>query len=223
MKDHLTIESTLKTQLDEIRRETMSGEKWEVLERELVIEHPHVAVAIETIGLPDGRVINDWPIVNAHDYVNIVVFDSSEQALILEGYKHGARRTTWQVVGGYLLPGDDPLSAAQRELLQGTGYQSEDWRYLGSFVTEAHRHVGVGHFFLALNVSQVAAPLSNDLESSAIRWVTRQELGYALMDGRIHIISYAMAISLGLMTLQKLKQNKALAFIAAHRKKMDAS
>ena len=200
----------------------MSGENWKVLDSELVIDHPHVEVAIETIGLPDGRVISDWPIVNAHDYVNAVVFDKAGRALILEGYKHGARRSTWQVVSGYLQPGEDPLAAAQRQLLQSTGYESEDWRYLGSFVTEAQRHVGVGHFFLCLDVRQVGTPDPNELEPHSLRWVTKQDLRYALMDGRINIISYAMAISRGLMTLNKLSQNQALAYIAEHRSKYDA-
>jgi ADP-ribose pyrophosphatase len=201
----------------------MPGENWKVLESELVIDHPHVEVALETIGLPDGRVINDWPIVNVHDYVNAVVFDASGRALILEGYKHGARRSTWQVVSGYLQPGEDPLGAAQRELLDCTGYESDDWRYLGSFVTEAHRHVGIGHFFLCLDVRLVGSPHQDDLEPFSLRWVTKQELRYALMDGRINIISYAMAISLGLMTLNKLNKSQALSYIAAHREKYDAS
>ncbi|HZD10516.1 MAG TPA: NUDIX hydrolase [Candidatus Binatia bacterium] len=201
----------------------MTGENWKVIDSEVVIEHPHVEVAIETISLPDGRVINDWPIVNAHDYVNAVVFDNAGRALILEGYKHGVRRSTWQVVGGYLQPGEDPLATAQRNLLQGAGYESDDWRYLGSFVTEANRHVGVGHFFLCLNVRRVAAPLPDELEPFSLRWVTKQELHYALLDGRINIINYAMAISLGLMALHKLSQNQALAYIAAHRNKLDAS
>lgn len=200
----------------------MPGENWKVLESELVINHPHVEVALETIGLPDGRVINDWPIVNVHDYVNAVVFDKTGRALILEGYKHGARRSTWQVVSGYLKSGEDPLGAAQRGLLESTGYESDDWRYLGSFVTEAHRHVGIGHFFLCLDVRLVGNPHQDDLEPFSLRWVTKQELRYALMDGRINIISYAMAISLGLMTLNKLSQNQALAYIAAHRSRYDA-
>lgn len=201
----------------------MSGENWKVLNSELVVEHPQVEVAMETVGLPDGRVIEDWPIVNAHDYVNAVVFDKVGQALILEGYKHGARRSTWQVIGGYLQSGEDPLEAAQRELLQSAGYESDDWRYLGSFVTEAHRHVGIGHFFLCLNASKVAQPDPSELETQSVRWVTKEDLNYALMDGRINIINYAMAISLGLMALNKLSRSQALAYIAAHRKKVDAS
>lgn len=201
----------------------MPGENWKVLDSELVIDHPHVEVALETISLPDGRVISDWPIVNAHDYVNAVVFDKAGRALILEGYKHGARRSTWQVVDGYLRPGEDPLATAQRQLLQCAGCESDDWRYLGSFITEANRHVGIGHFFLCLDVRQVATPLPDDIERFSLRWVSRQELHYALMDGRLNIINYAMAISLGLMALHKLSQNQAMAFIAAHRNKLDAS
>lgn len=194
----------------------MKGEKWQVLESELIVDHPYVEVAMEKISLPNGRIIHDWPIVHARDFVNAVVFNEDGKALILDGYKHGARRCSWQVVGGYLEADEDPLAAIQRELLEETGYHSSEWRYLGGFVIDANRHVGVGHFFLSLNARQVALPDSQDLEEFSVRWVSLKDLQYALMDGRISIISYAMNISLALMALNKVAQNQALAYLIAH-------
>lgn len=194
----------------------MQAEKWKVIKSELVVEHPFVEVAMEKVSLPDGRIIDEWPIVNAHDYVNVVVFDEQGKALILEGYKHGARRSSWQVVGGYLENDEDPLSAAQRELREETGYESEEWRYLGSFIMDANRHVGVGHFFLCLNAREVTTPHPDDLEDCSIRWVSLKDLQYALVDGRISIISYAMNISLALMALNKLGRNEALSYLLSH-------
>lgn len=194
----------------------MQAEKWKVIKSELVVEHPFVEVAMEKVSLPDGRVIDEWPIVNAHDYVNAVVFNEQGEAMILEGYKHGARRSSWQVVGGYIENGEDPLAAVQRELLEETGYQSDEWRYLGSFVMDANRHVGVGHFFFCLNAKEIATPKPDDLESWSIRWVSIKDLKYALVDGRISIISYAMNISLALIALNKLGQNQALSYLLSH-------
>jgi 8-oxo-dGTP pyrophosphatase MutT (NUDIX family) len=192
-----------------------SGEKWEVIDSKLVVDHPFMEVAMEKVSLPDGRIISDWPIVNARDYVNVVVFNGLGQALILEGYKHGARRSSWQVVGGYLEPDEDPLSAAQRELLEEAGHHSEQWRYLGSFIVDANRHVGTGHFFLCLDAREIAAPTPDDLEPFSLRWVSLKELKYALMDGRISVISYAMNVSLALVALNKLSQNQVLTYLLA--------
>ncbi len=175
---------------------------WETLSAKTVLDHPYVRVAFEHVRLPDGRRIPDWPRVHLKDYVNIVVLDDDGQTLVLEGYKHGLGRESWQVVGGYLEPGEAPLATAQRELLEETGLASDEWRHLGSFVVDANRGVGTGHFFLARGARSVAAPDNADLEAYAVRWVPLAELRRALFDGRVAILSYAANIALALAALE---------------------
>jgi len=177
-------------------------EDWHVLSRETIFDHPFLKVAVEQVRLPDGKVIRDWPMVHARDYANVLALNALGEALILEGYKHGAGCSSWQVVGGYLEEGEEPLAAIQRELLEETGCQSDDWRYLGSYVVDANRYVGTGHFYVARNVHKIAAPTSTDLETFTLRWVPIPELKKALSDGRIQIVSYALNISLALLTLE---------------------
>ncbi len=179
----------------------MTEEKWTVLNSKPILDHPYVKVTFQEIELPDGRHIPDWPFIQTRDYVNAMVLDSSGQAMILEGYKHGLGRSNWQVLGGYLEPEEAPLAAVQRELLEETGYYSEEWRHLGSFVIDANRHIGTGHFFLALNARQISEPNHDDLEQFTVRWVSPSELQQALFDGRIAIISYAVNVAIGLLAL----------------------
>lgn len=176
-------------------------EAWEVLERKSVLEHPFVTVSMEQVRLPDGQVIADWPKIYTRDYVNAAVFNEAGEAMVIEGYKHGMGWSSWQVLGGYLDEGEDPFTAVKRELLEETGYSSEEWFYLGSYVIDANRHVGVGHFFCALKARQVAQADSNDLEDCQVKWVPPWELRCALLDGRIAAIGYAVAVSLALLTI----------------------
>lgn len=179
----------------------MPDEKWTVLRQEPAFEDPYVRVTMQEVRLPDGRIISDWPYVHTRDYVNVLVLDKEGQVMVLEGYKHGLGRSSWQVVGGYLEPGEEPLMAIQRELLEETGYYAEEWSELGSYVVDANRHVGVGTFFLARNARQIAEPDHDDLEEFEIRWVPLTELRKALFDGRVGILSYATNIALGLAAL----------------------
>ncbi|HEY0070398.1 MAG TPA: NUDIX hydrolase [Chloroflexia bacterium] len=180
----------------------MFEESWEVLGSEPVIDHPFLKVRMQQVRLPDGRVIPDWPFVHTREYVNVFVLNEAGEALILEGYKHGLGRSSWQMVGGYLEEGEDPLLAAQREMREETGYASDDWRHLGSFVVDANRHVGTGHFYLARDARSVARPEHDDLEGFEIRWVSLEEVGRALRDGRVGIISYGVNIALALLALK---------------------
>ncbi|MEA2574727.1 MAG: hypothetical protein QOH93_2025 [Chloroflexia bacterium] len=180
----------------------MSEESWHVLGSEPVIDHPFLKVSMQQVRLPDGRVISDWPIVHTREYVNAFVLNEAGEALILEGYKHGLGRSSWQMVGGYLEKGEDPLLAAQREMLEETGHASDDWQHLGSFVIDANRHVGTGHFYLARAARSVAPADHADLEGFEIRWMSLEEVGEALRDGRVAIISYAVNIALALLALK---------------------
>lgn len=180
----------------------MPEETWQVLGSEPVIDHPFLKVSMQQVRLPDGRVIPDWPIVHTRDYVNVFVLNEAGEALILEGYKHGLGRPSWQMVGGYLERGEDPLLAAQREMLEETGYASEDWQHLGSFVVDANRHVGTGHFYLARDARSVTQANHGDLEGFEVKWVSLEEAGRALWDGRVAIISYAVNIAMALLALR---------------------
>jgi ADP-ribose pyrophosphatase len=182
----------------------MPEEKWNIRKQEQILTHPYVQVLYQEVELPNGRTIPDWPIVKAKDYVNAFVLNSHGKIMILEGYKHGLGQSSWQVLGGYLEAGEDPLAAVKRELLEETGYHSDEWLPLGTHVVDANRFVGQGHFFLAHNARQISEPDYHDLEEITLRWETPQEVRQALFDGRVAILSYAVNIALGLLAIETL-------------------
>jgi ADP-ribose pyrophosphatase len=176
-------------------------EKWEVLGRKVVLQHPFVDVTMETVRLPSGQVIDDWPIVDARDYALVVVENEAGQLLVLEGYKHGLGCSSWQVVGGYMEEGEEPEATARREMLEEAGYTSDHWQPLGSFVVDGNRRVSTAYLFLARHARPAARIASDDLEQVSLRWVSVEEARLALYDGRVGIISSAAAIALALPLL----------------------
>lgn len=157
---------------------------------------------MERVRLPDGRVVEDWPIVEARDYVMVVAQNETGELLFLEGYKHGARRASWQVVGGYLEAGEAPAEAARRELLEEASLRSDEWVSLGSFVVDANRYVNTAHLFLAKRAYDAEAVPSDDLEVARRMWVTVDEAREALHDGRVYIVSTAVALALAMLHLE---------------------
>ncbi len=179
---------------------TATTESWEVLQTESVLERPFLKVALEQVRLPNGRVISDWPKIHTNDFVNAVVFNEDGDALVLEGYRHGTGWSSWQMLGDNLREGEEPLTAVQRNLLEKTGHETQNWTYLGSYVVDANQHVGVGHYFCAQNVKPVQEPTYPDPDFIT-NWVPVQELRFALLDGRIAVVSHAISVSLALLTV----------------------
>ena len=119
----------------------------------------------------------------------------------------GRSGVCWQMMGGYLESDEDPFTAVQQTLLAETGYQTNNWAYLGSHVTEANQRVGAGYFFCAQQARQVVATENPDCKGTvnayAIKWVPLIDLRYALLDGRIMVLSHALTVSLALLTVVK--------------------
>jgi ADP-ribose pyrophosphatase len=180
----------------------MSEEKWRESSRQIALQHPYVTVEMRAVHLPDGRTIPDWPIIQTGNYINALISNEQGEFMIIEGYKHAIGRSSWQVVGGFVDEGEEPLQAAQRELLEETGYASDEWYPLGSFIMDPNRYTALGHFYLARNARQVATPNHDDLEQFTVRWVSTTELREAVGNGRVQAVSYALTIALGLLVIR---------------------
>lgn len=176
---------------------------WQIRKQKPVLQHPFVTVAMEEVKLPDGRIIEDWPKIYTRDYVNALVLNENNEALIMIGYKHGIGRSNWQVLAGYIDEAEDPLTAVQRELLEETGFVCDEWHFMGSYVVDSNRHIAMGHFLCGRNARQITSPENDELEDFEVLWVPLDELKIALQDGRIATGSYALAISLALLTVVK--------------------
>jgi ADP-ribose pyrophosphatase len=174
---------------------------WEQLPGDPREEPAYATATLEEVALPDANTINNCSLICAKDYVNVMVLNGDQEVLVLEGYKQGVGRISWQMLGGYLEKNEDPLTAVKRELLQKTGYHTTNWVYLGSYVLNTNRHVGVGHLFCAQNVQKAGNPIHTDLESVTVKWVPLKDIRYALVDGRLAIMSHAMTVSLAMLTL----------------------
>ncbi|MFK7801254.1 MAG: NUDIX hydrolase [Anaerolineae bacterium] len=174
---------------------------WIVEKEEVAFKHPFMEVKLQQVRLPDNRVIPDWPIVSLRNYINVVAINRAGKILIIEGYKHGIGRSSWQILGGYVDEGEEPLAAAKRELLEETGLASHEWTPLGSFVADANRRASHASFFLATNCERVAEPDNEDLEEYLMHWQTKDEVLHALRDGRVQCLGYATPLALAFLRL----------------------
>jgi ADP-ribose pyrophosphatase len=170
---------------------------WQVLAtRDVYSAPPWLTVSLQEVCLPDGRVVNDYHRVQMPDYT--VVFAETEDGRVLaeRQYKHGIGRVTLTLPAGLVDAGEDALRAAQRELLEETGYTASDWKHLGSFVPNSNYGCGKAHLYSARRARRVADPNAGDLEEIEIILLTRDALLKALGAGQIHSLGIAMTIAL---------------------------
>jgi ADP-ribose pyrophosphatase len=175
-------------------------ESWKTLKKEPVLDlSPFLKVEKHTVALPDGQVIENWPWIISPDFVNIAVITTEGKYLLFRQTKYSVKGTVLAPVGGYIEPGEEPLAAAKRELLEETGYEAQHWENLGDFSVDGYRGNGIAHFFLAREAAPVTEPNADDLEEQEMLKLSRAEVEAAVARGAFKVLPWQTVMALALL------------------------
>ena len=173
---------------------------WKVIGRRDLLSLPgRVEVAMETVELPDGRRIDDYVQLHVTNFVLVFAETADRRVVCLRQYRHAVRGPSLELVAGRIDAGEDPLAAAQRELLEESGYQSAQWEELGTYVVSPTQGIGRGYAFHARNATRVREPNSGDLEEALVELLARDALIAAMRKGEIASASHLAALALALL------------------------
>jgi ADP-ribose pyrophosphatase len=148
-----------------------------------------VSVRKDTISRPGhpedqfGRIVVQDP-----GAVVILAIDEEDRVVVVRQYRHPAQMRLVELPAGKLdQPGEDPLVAARRELLEEAGLEAEAWTHLMTtwaspgITSETHA------LFLATGLREVEHDFVAHHEEAEmiLERVPRAELIEAMLDGRV--------------------------------------
>jgi ADP-ribose pyrophosphatase len=98
--------------------------------REIIYRGRKIQVAVDTSVGPDGQTIRRDVILHPGAVVILPIVDA-DHVCLLRNYRFVIDETLWEAPAGTLEPGEPLERAAERELLEETGYVAKTWRSLG--------------------------------------------------------------------------------------------
>ena len=130
------------------------------------------------------------------DYAAVVALTEEKRVVIVRQYRPAVEHHTLELPSGLVDAGETPLAAAQRELLEETGYEAGEWQLLGGMEPDVGRLGNRIWACLAKNVRPAKAH-TPEAGIEAFTW-SLEDLSLAMLDGRfdhaLHVAVVMLAI-----------------------------
>jgi 8-oxo-dGTP pyrophosphatase MutT (NUDIX family) len=168
----------------------------------LTSRHIHPRVRIDTAQLPDGHIIEPV-ILEFSDWVGIIALTQAQQVLLIRLYRRGVDQIVWEIPGGMIDPGETPLEAAKRELLEETGYGGGTFIELPVISPNSDNHTNRYHPFLALDVEKRSGLSEEDIDRIEVHPTPLAEVIRMAQNGEL---LQAMQVSALFFALSHLKR-----------------
>ena len=181
----------------------MTLKAWQVEESRVLFERKWLTLREDRVRLSNGATIDEYHVLELPDWVGTLALTDHGEIALVEQYRHGLGSPTLELPAGVIEPGEQPLDAARRELLEETGYAADDWLGLGALSPEPNRQNNRAHFFVARHARRVAEPNLDQCEQIETRLIPVTELLAQIASGRllhaVHIAAILLAIQRGLV------------------------
>jgi len=114
----------------------------------------------------------------------MMAVDEKKRILLVRQYRLPAEGYIWELPAGRLDPGETPLQAAKRELIEETGCRARKWAKLAHFFASPGYVQERMTIYLAEGLTQGEATPMDD-ERIETRWFKRKDLQEMIDEGKI--------------------------------------
>lgn len=184
--------------------------EWEEISCEHIVNDEWIDFRKSAYRFPDGRTFEPYYSYSRRDYVVIVATDEDDNFICVRQYRHGIKRVTTEFCAGGIERTDgkeygnhidessaeDALSAAKRELMEETGYESDNWKFLLSVPSNATMADNYANIFLAKNCRKVSGQNLDETEFLNVHLHTRKEIDNMIESGEFPQATHILALLL---------------------------
>jgi 8-oxo-dGTP pyrophosphatase MutT (NUDIX family) len=150
--------------------------EWELIESEYAFQCPWLKVRKDKVRVSNGIVIDDYYVVEASNWVNVIAVTEDGRIVMEKQYRQGIRKICYELPAGMVEQDEEPLDAAKRELAEETGYAGGDWHPFGRYAPNASGMNNVCYTFIAYGVRFHEQPHREITEDIHVSLMTEEEV-----------------------------------------------
>ena len=138
---------------------------WSILKSEHVLKDKWISVRADTCKMPNGKIVEPYYVLEYPTWVSVVAITKQNEIILVKQYRHGCQKTALELPAGRMEASDNtPMDAMRRELLEETGYSSDNFIEVCSICANPANHNNLTHCFLALDAEQISKPNLDETE-----------------------------------------------------------
>lgn len=155
--------------------------KPERLARNIIYQSPWVNLYLDTVKFPNGLLIEKFHLLDfPRAAVTAIVEDDSENILFACICRYTSGMTEWEIPAGGMEAGESEIDAAKREVLEETGYMSENHELIYSYRPMNGSANQVFHVVRCRAIDYIQDFDRNEV--SETRWFTKDEVKQMIKD-----------------------------------------
>ena len=167
---------------------------WKTINFETIVSDKYCTVKRNQVQLPDGAEINDFYTVTIPDAALVVAITSDSHIILKREYRFACGEDILECPAGMVESGEDPLTTAKRELLEETGYVSDQWTWFGATRESTSKLTNRMWLFMARDCKQVSDQQLDRNERVEVIRIPLAEAVEMVMENQINANSSAHAI-----------------------------
>ncbi len=206
-----------------MKKNSLSDEQliWEEVSCEHLVQDEWIDFRRSSYRFPDGSMYEPFYSYSRRDYVVIVATDEAGRLICVRQFRQGLSQVTTEFCAGgierfdgkgYRGGGDtiedeknreQALEAAKRELMEETGYTSDEWTHLLTEPSNATIADNYAYLFFAKNCKKTGEQHLDDMEFLNVELLEPKELEELIYRGKfqqaIHTLAWFMVKDRGLV------------------------
>jgi 8-oxo-dGTP pyrophosphatase MutT (NUDIX family) len=158
---------------------------WQVEHSEYLHQLPWFTVRKDAVRMQNGGYIPDYFVLEYPNWINVTAITTDGQLVLIRQYRHGLGQVSYELCAGVVDPGEDPLTAAQRELLEETGFGGGTWELTMTLSANPGTHANLSYSYLATGVTLQQAQQLESTEEITVHLVSPERAQQLLESGEI--------------------------------------